>query len=610
MQTFGFQESNVQNQKEHVLLLLTNFKEQSEEDTPPNGENAGHGRDPQKEMELAKAGIARLHSRLFANYIKWAKYVSASPAFTSDPLVDIVLFFLVWGEAGNFRQVPELLCFLLHNMLPQATSRSGGDKAPGDFLNEVIRPLYTEVKKDNDKKTVKGARAAHYEIRNYDDFNEFFWNKKCLKYNITTISEAFADVDKKGAPSTVKKTFIEKRSWVRALLSFRRIFLFNLALFFACVGFGLNVVMVCPDTPILYGPDVSNGPSRSFTVLGKNFTIDDLIGKVDYDPSDDGKGNGFNNEEDSKDAQCIVPMLASCLGIDYDGHQFDTIPLDFKAVLQVVPFTSCIQQTSGRCGCYITTLEKCFKEKGTTETRGDDGVGPVKSLKYDQSKCIPKWKDALMDIIKKAGPGRLNCEVCQLDLKSLIKNGKVGDLIAGLLAVGDGKPIILPTSGEGDDRTVDVSDVPTKRQDTGALGMFLGGACVALVLVCELVNKVTSGMASGYVGRSMPVPMKAWINYSCFWIFLLFVKLTFDYQFMVKGLVETSLFIWYAREDDYLKYSNFMMQITFHNIAYILFLLNLRGIDLNDKRSTRKERNSPIRKLKPANDPKITDKRE
>ncbi|TMW64727.1 hypothetical protein Poli38472_011607 [Pythium oligandrum] len=576
--TFGFQEGNCQNQKEHLLLLLTNFKEQSEDDKDAA---VGDGsevmqRDPQKEMELANKGIKRFHGRIFANYIKWCKYISTKPAFTSDPLVDVVLFFLIWGEAGNFRQVPELLCFLLHNMLPQATSRSG-DKQPGDFLAEVIRPLYTEVKKDNDKKTVKGQRAAHAEIRHYDDFNEFFWSKKCLKFNATSIAGAFGEVDKNGRPKTVKKSFVEKRSWSRAIISFRRIFLCNCALFMAVLGFALNVVMYCPDTPILYGAGVSNGPGRGFTVFGKNFTIDDQLATIPYEYDDEKEpNNGLNNadDEDSKQTKkCVIPMLAACLGMRYDGTQFETVPLDFKAVLQVVPFTDCTLMQSGRCGCYLNLLDRCFSQSGTSETRGTDGTEPVTTVPYDQNLCVPGWRKAVSEIIGKSGPGRLNCEICQLDVKSLIKNGKIGDLIAGLLAIGDGKPITIPSEGEGTDRVLKTEGLEFKdRQDMGALAMMGGGACIGLVLVCELINKVTSGMASGYVGRSLPVPFKVYCRYTCFWLFMFLLKLTFDYQFMMKALVETSLFIWYARQDEYLKYSQFMLQMSFHNVVYILCL--------------------------------------
>ncbi|CEG37904.1 hypothetical protein L914_13473 [Plasmopara halstedii] len=528
--TFGFQEANVNNQKEHVLLMLTNFKLQ--EDEPNSNSEDHHHLDRQQELDMANKGIKRFHARIFANYIKWCKYVSTKPAFTSDPVVDIVLFFLIWGEAGNFRQMPECLCFLLHTLLPQASSRGGG-KNPGDFLVEIIRPMYNEFKKDNDKKTAQGARAPHAEIRNYDDFNEFFWSKKCLKYNPTSIHEAFGEVDKKGRPKIIKKSFVEKRTWLRAIISFRRIFCFNCALFLAVCGFALNMVMYCPDTAILYGAELSNGDSRGFTVFGKNFTASDVTGV--------GSGDGAEDKSSSGDGPtCNQQMLATCLGMTYTSDIFDTIPIDFKALLQVVPFTDCVEKTTGRCGCYLDLIDNCFTETGQTLKVTEDELTFSSSSEFDQSMCVVNWRAAVESIIKKPGPGKLNCEICQLDIKALITNGKIGELISGLLSFGDGKPL----------ETGDIDN--PKRTDMGGLAMVGGGACLALVLACEFFNKISSRIASGYVGRSMPVPMRAYCRYTCFWLLLFACKLTFDYQYMIKALVETTLFIWYAKEDDYL----------------------------------------------------------
>ncbi|KAJ0392695.1 hypothetical protein ATCC90586_010911 [Pythium insidiosum] len=167
--------------------------------------------------------------------------------------------------------------------------------------------MYAEFKRDNDKKTSKGARAAHTEIRNYDDFNEFFWTKKCLKFDIKTIGEAFGNYDKKGRPKVVKKTFNEKRTWFRAILSFRRIFFFNFALFLATLGFSINMVLLCPDSPIMYGQDVQPlkdvQAGRVFEVMGKKYS------KVK--PADE----DLQYEEDGEETECNEAKLATCLGV-------------------------------------------------------------------------------------------------------------------------------------------------------------------------------------------------------------------------------------------------------------------------------------------------------
>ncbi|RHY92135.1 hypothetical protein DYB37_005344 [Aphanomyces astaci] len=63
----------------------------------------------------------------------------------------------------------------------------------------------------------------------------------------------------------MQHAFIETRSWARALWSFRRIFLFNFTLFCAAVGFALNMVLLCPESPIMYGPDMG----KEHAIFGK-----------------------------------------------------------------------------------------------------------------------------------------------------------------------------------------------------------------------------------------------------------------------------------------------------------------------------------------------------
>jgi callose synthase len=554
--TFGFQDGNAINQKEHVLMMLTNFKEQSDangDKKKKKKKKAGpedfmeeyeRPRDPQQEMDFATRGIERFHKRIFTNYTKWCKYVSQKPKFTSEKLVDISLFFLIWGEAGNFRQVPELLCFLLHNMLPQATSR--GEAEPGAFMNTTIRPMYVELKRDNDKKTSKGERAPHAEIRNYDDFNEFFWSKKCLKYNAQTIGEAFANVDKKGRPKIVKKSYHEKRTWIRAILSFRRIIFFNCALFMAVLGVSINIVLFCPDSPIMYGQDIQRPTAvEVFSAMGKKYSQPlDASGE---DNSDEAQ----TTDPTGNEPICMLPKLATCLGVGTFtvGKTFATLPIDFKTLLKEIPFTNCLEKTSGRCACYIKLMDTCWKQVGNAVRLGD-GTQDSKNapLAYNQELCIPKYRARALEILNDNKDGYLNCAKCRIDINSLLeKPTRVVDLIMGLIDFGG-------------------------RKDMGVKAMGGGVAFLALVCLCELQNRFFSGFGMGFVGRSLPVPMNAYCRYLCFWLFLFMVKLTFDYQFMVKNLVETSLFIWYTDKTDYLQYSNFMIQQSFHNIVYLFFL--------------------------------------
>ncbi|ETV75578.1 hypothetical protein H257_09997 [Aphanomyces astaci] len=70
--TFGFQDNNVLNQKEHVLLLLTNYKEQLDVPEPKAPANQPvPARDQQREAQLADKAVTKFHAKLFDNYKKW-----------------------------------------------------------------------------------------------------------------------------------------------------------------------------------------------------------------------------------------------------------------------------------------------------------------------------------------------------------------------------------------------------------------------------------------------------------------------------------------------------------------------------------------------------------
>ena len=121
-------------------------------------------------------------------------------------------------------------------------------------------------------------------MRNYDDFNEFFWSRKCLKYDIYAIGNTFSTTTKSGSPKIVTKTFKERRSYIRALTSFRRVFFFTFALFLATVGFAINMTLLCPDSAIMYGPDFdqasmskSTGGPVSVTGVSLNPTSANLL---------------------------------------------------------------------------------------------------------------------------------------------------------------------------------------------------------------------------------------------------------------------------------------------------------------------------------------------
>lgn len=145
---FGFQDASVRNQAEHLLILLSNNRRYMSSDIlPPSMQ--------------PPSPIHALHAKVFSNYMKWCRAMrvppnfskmnasmSAPPAVTSR-VVDLVLFFCVWGEGCNVRHMPECMWFLYHKMMEEYTLSEGYTQTrslyAGYFVQNVITPIYDIV---------------------------------------------------------------------------------------------------------------------------------------------------------------------------------------------------------------------------------------------------------------------------------------------------------------------------------------------------------------------------------------------------------------------------------------------------------------------------------
>ncbi|CAN0471817.1 unnamed protein product, partial [Laminaria digitata] len=72
------------------------------------------------------------------------------------------------------------------------------------YLKEVIRPCYLTLAEQNDNKR---AGAEPYLVKNYDDFNETFWQRGCLGLDVVGLTQ---DALRK----KFTKTFVERQSWL------------------------------------------------------------------------------------------------------------------------------------------------------------------------------------------------------------------------------------------------------------------------------------------------------------------------------------------------------------------------------------------------------------
>ena len=99
-------------------------------------------------MELA---VDSMHHALLANFYRWRlhtsqggdrknKFTGESDALRTDAwtrgsaaeqMEEVALFLLIWGEGGNLRFMPELLCFLFEVALAHTRRRSMASAATG-----------------------------------------------------------------------------------------------------------------------------------------------------------------------------------------------------------------------------------------------------------------------------------------------------------------------------------------------------------------------------------------------------------------------------------------------------------------------------------------------
>lgn len=240
---FGFQDSSVRNQAEHLLILLSNNRRyMSSHILPPSVQ--------------PPSPIHALHAKVFSNYIKWCRAMAVHPHFSkmntsmnappavASRVVDLVLYFCIWGEAANLRHMSECIWFLYHRMMQEYVRSEGYTQTrslyAGHFLDYVVAPIYSVV-----NKSLK-SKADHELKCNYDDFNEFFWSRNCLRYRYSSENASALDVEGALTGSghierlqpiadglaSAPKTFLEKRSWLRGVLALSRIVEWHIVTFY------------------------------------------------------------------------------------------------------------------------------------------------------------------------------------------------------------------------------------------------------------------------------------------------------------------------------------------------------------------------------------------
>ncbi|EPS72207.1 hypothetical protein M569_02539, partial [Genlisea aurea] len=236
---FGFQRGNVSNQREHLILLLANMD--------------ARNRNRQDYTNLDTGTIQELMRKIFKNYQSWCKYLHIAPHMDCPrddvrqqlQLLYAALYLLIWGEASNVRFMPECLCYIFHHMAHEmfvtlfsnVQHVTGGTlltTAQGEesFLRNVVTPIYEVMRREARKNN--GGKASHSAWRNYDDLNEYFWNKRCLKLGWPWDKKAdffvHPDTPNPGGQAVgsgkPKTNFVEVRTFWHLYRSFDRMWIF------------------------------------------------------------------------------------------------------------------------------------------------------------------------------------------------------------------------------------------------------------------------------------------------------------------------------------------------------------------------------------------------
>lgn len=239
---FGFQNDNVRNQREHLVLHLANAQMRL---SPP----------PAIVDNLNPGVLRQFRRKLLRNYESWCSFLRKKSQvrisnFRQNPdthrreLLYVAMYLLIWGEAGNLRFTPECICYIYHHMTLELNQVLAGDtdsntgrpinpsiSGENAFLNKIITPIYTTIKTEVERS--RNGKAPHSAWRNYDDINEFFWSRKCfkkLKWPLDLSSNFFTD-DPKTSNRVGKTGFVEQRTFWNVFRNFDRLWVL-LFLFF------------------------------------------------------------------------------------------------------------------------------------------------------------------------------------------------------------------------------------------------------------------------------------------------------------------------------------------------------------------------------------------
>uniref|UniRef100_M8B6D1 1,3-beta-glucan synthase component FKS1-like domain-containing protein n=1 Tax=Aegilops tauschii TaxID=37682 RepID=M8B6D1_AEGTA len=123
-------------------------------------------------FQLDERAVEELLAKTFESYLTWCKFLgrksniwlpSVKQEIQQHKLLYISLYLLIWGEASNLRLMPECLCYIFHHMSYE--------------LYGVLSGAVSLITGEKEALKNKNGVSDHSTWRNYDDLNEFFWQR-------------------------------------------------------------------------------------------------------------------------------------------------------------------------------------------------------------------------------------------------------------------------------------------------------------------------------------------------------------------------------------------------------------------------------------------------
>ncbi|KAJ2782842.1 1,3-beta-D-glucan synthase [Coemansia javaensis] len=273
---------------DHANYRRWYFSAQLDHDTPPVREQI----DPKQQQGLLDEESGEGQKDTPAAFVeKWRAQMNAMSQY--ERARQIALWMLLWGEAGNLRYTPELLCFmfkLAEDYIRSPPAQQRVEPAPeGEYLCNVVCPLYNFLR-DESYEVVNGKylkrERDHAATIGYDDVNELFWSPEGLRRIRLGGKERLMDVAPAERWARLKdvnwcasfaKTYKERRTMWHFMTNFSRIWVMHVTVYWYYIIYVANFLydpfFEMHDVQSTIGktkgqlPDLPNQSAKRYTLM-------------------------------------------------------------------------------------------------------------------------------------------------------------------------------------------------------------------------------------------------------------------------------------------------------------------------------------------------------